>query len=439
MRSQSSPAPPTGGRVPSPALSRIDPPLETFQSLQRSGRALRRNLRAYPFFYFFFDLQPWLALWVVYLTGEVGLSFLEIGAIAPMFYVLAAFGQAPIGALADRFGRVRTIRAACLLFILFFVVLALSQSVWWAAAAWLAWGFGFASISGADSAFLHDSLQALGRSREFELRAGRVFAMRATAQVTATLAAGALAGLIGMRGVVALGICPVAIALAITFLFREPPRGASGTVRGAEYFRLLRQTLALAWGRREIRYLLIVAALILSARVFEAYLMQPFLISQDVDVDTLFTVLQTPVRLAAIAGALGAFWWARRMGEFRSLGGMPVLVVAIFITLAFADHLAAMAAFVAGGLLQGAVAPLVEGYLNRRVPSRQRATMLSLNHMGWTTIMLFALPIFGWQVDQHPLRLIFFALALIFAAAGAAALLLWLRAHRAAPTPDLAD
>ena len=420
-------------------MSRFDPPLETVQSLQRSGRPLRRNLRAYPFFYFFFDLQPWLALWVVYLTDEVGLSFLEIGAIAPMFYVLAAFGQAPIGALADRFGRVRTIRAACLLFILFFAVLALSQSVWWAAAAWLTWGFGFASISGADSAFLHDSLQALGRSREFELRAGRVFAMRATAQVTATLAAGALAGLIGMRGVVALGICPVAVALAITFLFREPPRGAAGAARGAEYVRLLRQTLALAWARREIRYLLIVAALILSARVFEAYLMQPFLISQGVDIDTLFTVLQTPVRLAAIIGALGAFWWARRMGEFGSLGGMPVLVVAIFIALAFADHLAAMAAFVAGGLIQGAVAPLVEGYLNRRVPSRQRATMLSLNHMGWTTIMLFALPIFGWQVDLHPLRLIFFALALIFAAAGTVALLLWLRAHRAAGPPDLAD
>lgn len=413
--------------------------LKAVTDLNVSGRVLRRNLRAYPFFYFFFDLQPWLALWVVYLTDEVGLSFLELGAIAPMFYVLAAFGQAPIGALADRFGRVRTIRAACLLFILFFAVLSLSQSVWWAAAAWLTWGFGYASISGADSAFLHDSLQALGRSREFELRAGRVFAMRATAQVTATLAAGALAGLIGVRGVVALGICPVVVALAITFLFQEPPRGASGPARGAEYFRLLRQTLALAWARREIRYLLVVAALIISARVFEAYLMQPFLISQGVDVDTLFTVLQTPVRVAAIIGALSAFWWARRMGEFRSLGGMPLLVVALFAVLAFVDHLAALAAFVAGGLMQGAVAPLVEGYLNRRVPSRLRATMLSLNHMGWTTIMLFALPVFGWQVDLHPLRLIFFALMLIFAVAGSAALLLWLRAHRAAGPPDLAD
>lgn len=413
--------------------------LKAVTDLNVSGRVLRRNLRAYPFFYFFFDLQPWLALWVVYLTDEVGLSFLELGAIAPMFYVLAAFGQAPIGALADRFGRVRMIRAACLLFILFFAVLSFSQSVWWAAAAWLTWGFGYASISGADSAFLHDSLQALGRSREFELRAGRVFAMRATAQVTATLAAGALAGLIGVRGVVALGICPVAVALAITFLFQEPPRGASGPARGAEYFRLLRQTLALAWARREIRYLLVVAALIISARVFEAYLMQPFLISQGVDVDTLFTVLQTPVRVAAIIGALGAFWWARRMGEFRSLGGMPLLVVALFAVLAFVDHLAALAAFVAGGLMQGAVAPLVEGYLNRRVPSRLRATMLSLNHMGWTTIMLFALPVFGWQVDLHPLRLIFFALMLIFAVAGSGALLLWLRAHRAAGPPDLAD
>jgi len=72
----------------------------------------QRNLRLYPWFYFFHDLQFWLPLWIVFAIDGVGLSWAEIGAIGPAFYVITSFGQAPAGAIADRFGRLRVMRAS---------------------------------------------------------------------------------------------------------------------------------------------------------------------------------------------------------------------------------------------------------------------------------------------------------------------------------------
>ena len=72
--------------------------------------------------------------------------------------------------------------------------------------------------------------------------------------------------------------------------------------------------------------------------------------------------------------------------------------------------------------------PLMEGYLNRRIPSHLRATALSLNHMGWALIMLPFLPIFGQVVDAYPLATVFLGLAGFFGPLLLITTLLWVLA-----------
>jgi len=85
----------------------------TAAQLQDAARPWRRNLRLYPWFYFFHDLQVWMPIWVIFSTEQIGLSFSELTLIGPFFYLIISFGQAPAGALADRFGRVNAMRAGC--------------------------------------------------------------------------------------------------------------------------------------------------------------------------------------------------------------------------------------------------------------------------------------------------------------------------------------
>ena len=412
-----------------------------------SHRLWRRNLRLYPYFYFFHDLQFWLAIWIIFATEDVGLSFSEVGFIAPAFYIITSFGQPPAGALADRFGRVRTIRISLVLFIAFLIWFAFSGSVWQAAVAWLLWGSSVVLITGADSAFLHDSLQALGRANEFERQAGRAFAVRSLAMVLATFLGGAIAGEIGSQQTVLVGIIGLVIALLIAFRFREPPRAQAArpsqsaadadsdtdaaAVPQLGYLQLMRQTLRLCRRTPSVRYALIFTALLLASMVPEFYVLQPFLREQGIEVGWLFSALQTPARIATVLAAFSAFWLASRFGVLRSLVAMPVLVIVAYASIAALNHLAALSLFLIIGFARGALMPLMEGYLNRRTPSHLRATMLSLNHMGWALFMLAFLPTMGRVLDTTPLPTVFAGIALIFGVLLAIAAFLWVRADRA--------
>ncbi len=401
-------------------------------------RHWRRNLRLYPFFYFFHDLQFWLAIWIVFVVEDVGLSYSQLGFIAPAFYIITSFGQAPAGALADRFGRVAVIRISLVIFIGFLIWFAFAGGVLQAVLAWSLWGTAMVLITGADSAFLHDSLQALGRAREFERQAGRAFAVRSLAMVLATFGGGAIAGLIGSQATVLCGAIGSAIALLIALRFREPPRAtarraANGAATAAPqlgYLELMGDTLRLCRRTPSLRYALIFTALLLASMVPEFYLLQPFLREQGIEVGWLFSALQAPARIATVLAAFGAFWLASRFGVIRSLVAMPVCVVVAYASIAVLDHLAALSLFLIIGFARGALMPLMEGYLNRRTPSHLRATMLSLNHMGWALFMLAFLPTMGRVLDLTTLPTVFAGMALIFGVLLAIAALLWIRADR---------
>ncbi len=372
-----------------------------------------------------------MPIWIIFATEDVGLSWSQIGLIGPAFYVITSFGQAPAGALADRFGRVRMMRASVIIFISFTVWFGFSNAFWMAAVAWSLWGLALVSITGSDSAFLHDSLQALGREREFERQAGRAFAVRAVAIVLATLLGGVIAGSIGGQGALLAGAAGAGVSLLISLGFREPPRHEDET--GAEstaYADLLKQTLRLAWRTPTIRYSLLFSALLVASMVPEFYLLQPFLREQGIEVSWLFSALQAPARIATVFAAALAFWLAGRFGIVRTLASMPFWIVFVYVGMALIDHLGAIACFVLLGLARGAQMPLMEGYLNRRVPSRLRATALSLNHMGWAMIMLPFLPVFGRVVNDYSLPTVFLGLAACFGPLLLIVMILWLRADR---------
>lgn len=391
----------------------------------------RRNLRLYPIFYFLHDLQFWMPIWIIFATEDVGLTFAQLGAIGPAFYVIMSFGQAPAGAIADRFGRVRTMRVSVVIFLIFTTWFALTNSFWMAGVAWALWGLANVLITGSDSAFLHDSLQALGRERDFERLAGRAFAVRSVAMVLATIAGGVIAGLIGGQATVLTGTIGIGLALLVSLGFREPPRHRQGEGQeGPSYVQLLKQTLRLAGRTPTIRYSLIFSALLIASLVPEFYLLQPFLREQGLEVGWVFSTLQAPARIATVFAAALAFWLAVRFGVVRTLASMPFWVVLVYVGIALINHLGAIALFVILGLARGAQMPLMEGYLNRRVPSHLRATALSLNHMGWALIMLPFLPIFGAVVDANPLPTVFFGLAVFFGPLLLIFMILWVRADR---------
>ena len=149
--------------------------------------AYRHNVRRYRAFYFFYDLQWWMPIWVAFLIDDQDFSFTKITRIGVPFWIIVAFGQVPAGALSDRWGRVWSLRAGAVLYAASMLSFGLAEPFAPIMLSWILWAFAFAIVTGADSAFLHDSLKADGRESQFEKIAGRTFAVRSVAVVVATL------------------------------------------------------------------------------------------------------------------------------------------------------------------------------------------------------------------------------------------------------------
>jgi MFS family permease len=393
-----------------------------------------RNIRRYQIFYAVYDFQLWWPIWILYLLNDRGMSFSDITLIGIPYWLIIAFGQVPAGVFADRFGRAWSMRIGSLIFAAAMIVFGLSGSLGEVIVAWVLWAIAMTLVAGADSALLHDSLKAVGRAGEFEKYAGRTFAIRSSAIVVATLLGGPIASAIDIRVPIFLGAAASLIAAGVAFTFTEPPRDAGRSAPSMSARQTLATAARTAWNIPSVRYLIPFVAILLAGAMPSEYLLQPFLISHDVSLGFEFSALQVPIRLVAVFGAATAFWWIGRMGEGRTLSFLPFALVVAYAGLGLVDHLGAIGFLALIGLARAAAMPVVEGYINRRVPSSQRATILSLNHMGFSLLVVPLLPLLGFGVDDIGIQTTFGIAAVVIAVSAVIVGSLWLRAHRRDPT-----
>ena len=220
--------------------------------------------------------------------------------------------------------------------------------------------------------------------------------------------------------------------MALTF--REPPRLESGPQ--LSYVAGVRKALRTVWRIPALRTMIPFAAVIMAGSMATEYLTQPFLLSHDVEIGFSFSALQVPIRATGVVGTLFAFWLVARAGEVRIMLAIPLLAVVAYVGLAFWDALGAIGFLAVIGLLRSASFPVVTGYINRRVPSDQRATVLSLNQMAFGLLLAPLVPALGVSADKIDLPTAFGGAAVVLAVLAAITGFAWARTHRREQRPS---
>jgi cyanate permease len=160
--------------------------------------------------------------------------------------------------------------------------------------------------------------------------------------------------------------------------------------------------------------------------------MQPFLLSHGMEVGLAFSAIQVPIRIAGMVGALVSFWLVVRAGELRAIVAAPLVAVVGYAGLALWNSLWAISLLALVGFARAACRPIVSGYINRRIPSAQRATVLSLHQLAFGLLLVPIVPVVGLAADRIALPAGFAAAALFLAGLGSVTGALWVRTHRRA-------
>jgi MFS family permease len=165
------------------------------------------------------------------------------------------------------------------------------------------------------------------------------------------------------------------------------------------------------------------------------FFFQPFLVDHDVDTGAV-GLWQTPMRLTGIVAALAAPRLMRDLGERRTFYLMPVLIVIGFFSLAAWDSIYAQFAFSMMNFSVILSQPTVTDYVNRRVPTEQRATLVSLTNLMRSAVLIPSAPLLGLLSDEASPATAYWTGGINVAALSVPLLLLWLPSMSRKPEPE---
>ena len=268
---------------------------------------------------------------------------------------------------------------------------------------------------------------------------------RAWGLVTAAALAGTLLGApvaaatdLSFPIVVSGGLAFLAVLAAATF---TEPAPEARSERHLTYGRIIADSVDILRRRPAVRYSILFYGLITVGSIAPIFFFQPFLLNHDIALGQV-GFWQTPARLAGIVGAVGAYRILATLGPRRTFYLMPDVLFASYALLAVWDSVYAQLAFPFMNMMVFLSQPAVTDYINRRVPTDQRATMISLTNLIRAAVLIPAAPLLGLLADEVSLAASFWAGGAMIAVLGLPLLALWsphlLRDRQPAPAPEAA-
>ena len=349
------------------------------------------------------------ASWVALLALR-GFSVFEIGILESIFHMVSMCFEIPSGVVADTFGRKKTIVASEVLMILSILGMLCSDTFWSVAAAIGISALSYNMASGTREALAYDTLKENGQEQEYDRFASVEMVIYRLGSATAVFCAG-LALILGYRRAYLLDLGMRSVCLLLAIGLREPKlkekeerngnakqdaeREGEVSKSSESVSEKLKNCVVESLGflRSHPETIGIIALNSLIGAVATLLL---FFLQARLPVYGLKTGLLGP---ALFFMSVGAACGAKAITFFRKKGYKSIAVISICGVLAAFGILYTKQPYLIclGGFLAAFSDDFLEVrtdvLLNEKIPSAQRATLISVCSFAFSVVMIFLSPL----------------------------------------------
>jgi MFS family permease len=324
--------------------------------------------------------------------------------------------EVPTGVVADLWGRKASRIAGRLVACISLLVMFLARSFSWQLFGFIITALGYNLESGAGDALVYDSLVMEHREQQYMKVAGRQELVYQSAAILAFLIGGYLAVrsyqavfLISMG----LAICSMVAALFFTepLIAHEGKAPRTGSLIQHILDSMKNQTMEsikVVQTQPRIAFLIVFEELLFSFITCLFFYLQNYW-KDGGRTEWYIGIVFAAGSVAAGLTALRATAIERRIGERGVLLLMPFLLLICLWGIALSPWPAVF--YVITGCVEGILIAAVSDYLNKLIPSRNRATILSFQSMVFSLFMILVFPLVGWLGQQISLPMAFLAMA----------------------------
>lgn len=392
-------------------------------------RAYQANIRWFYLYKFVANFQFWFPIWVLYLQVERGLSLTQVTALDAPFWLVMVLAEVPTGAIADRWGRRLSLLLGAIGFAAAVFIFGISTTYWWLLLSYLIWGVAMTLSSGADTAFLYDTLVALGRASEFSRVLGRARAAEMAAGLAGALAGAPMAAATNLSFPIIVSAGIALLGATILLRCKEPARHAS--TPQLPYFQVLGATVRYLRTQRPLQSMIVLNAVLAGAGMAGFIFVQPFLARHQVPVDQ-FGLYSTPGRLLSVAGSLLAYRLAAWLGERNLLLALLAAFSGALLVLGSVPTMIAFAMFPVLSFATATLSPVTSDFVNRHSPQHLRATLASVSQMASSVVLAVFEPLLGFTGDHWSLQRAFLTGGAVVVVCGVPAYIWWVVERRRA-------
>lgn len=356
-------------------------------------------------------------VWMIYLASR-GFSLMHLGILEATFHIVSFFMEVPTGSVADLWGRKASRITGRLVSILSLAIMFWSQSFPLQLVGFAISALGYNLESGAGDALVYDSLLAVGKQDMYMKVLGKQELIAQGSAVMAFLVGGALAV---QSYAFAFGISmAVSLAAALISLgFAEPPRESGDKPvntlgLGKSIVSSLRSQMVdsakIMIKKPRIGFLILFSELLFAFMVCLFFYLQNFWTQQGLSEGQIGLVFALHAIIAGFT-SLKAVKIERKLGQKGVLISMPLLLLVCLWGVALSPW--PIVFYVLTGCIEGILIVTIGDYLNRLIPSAQRATILSFQSMAFSMFMILLFPLAGWIGDRFSLQHAFLAMSVL--------------------------
>ena len=352
----------------------------------------------------------------------------QIGLLEGIYHATSIVCEIPSGAAADLLGRKRCMILSNICIAVSCVIMLFSKSFGCFAVSFVVQALGNNLNSGSEEALVYDSMKCLGQEEHYMGVYGRLNVLIEVAQGLATVAGGALAEFSYFWCYAACVVIAVLALLPVLWMAEPTQCGEAADTAGEGVEDAAEGTPAQRTIRETVKHHFAVSACILQkdARigkiigfysvVFAAHTLL-FFYSQQYFADLGYNKVQISVIMLLVGGAscLGALVSEKMYRWFGKKCLIPETVIIAGAILCYGAGKAgvAIAALMCAGFANAALYPIQSDSLNALIPSEQRATLISVDSMCFSIVMIVLFPLAGALADRWGLKTVLLLLGVI--------------------------
>jgi MFS family permease len=369
---------------------------------------LKSNIWKYFVFEALWSLVFFFPIFQIFYLAR-NMSITQIAFIGIAFSVARMAMEVPSGALADRWGRKKTLFLSQVFFIIGMIILIFSQSFWLFIIASMFSGLWLACYSGTGVAFYYDTLKELKREKDYEKLWGKLSLTTAVVSFIAAFSAGFLFNAnLTLPYILSAGSAFLSLFVILSFTepkFHKPAEEDS-------LFLHFKNSILKVTKNRYIGFIVIFGAILAFALDYLFSYGQIYLKTIGIPI-AFFGIIFAIKSIIEGIGAHSANKIKKKF-SYRSILTFSLLfTLAVIFGLSYLNNYIGVFVFLISFFIMGMFRLIQRGYIHKKIDSHNRATVDSVSSFIIAIIAIIFEPIAGKIADIYSIQTSFFVLGCV--------------------------